>query len=79
MKFRAIANLFLILCCVVAVYAISVKVAKPKAAAGNSAFVSDLKERDLAIQKANQVGSSSYSFTTNFVPGVGYPNVPSTK
>lgn len=79
MKFRVFANLFLIVCCVVAIYAISVKTTKPKSKDDSSSLTTDLKERDLAIQKANDTGSSTYSFTTGFTPGVGYPSAASSK
>lgn len=40
-------------------------------------IISSLQDRNIAIERAKLMGESSYSFTTNFIPGIGAPPAPS--
>jgi len=40
------------------------------------AFKTSLTERDLAIDQAIRDGKKTYTFTTHFIPGIGYINDP---
>lgn len=42
----------------------------------NRSDFSVLKERQFAIEKARKKGEKEYSFTTSFIPGIGYISNP---
>lgn len=50
--------------------------AHQSAKTSDNTIVSSSTERDIAIQEAIKQGKKDYSYTTNFIPGVGYISDP---
>ena len=77
-KFLKLDNVLLLLAVCFAVgsgvvYARSSQVTIPPQAK-HETMLTGLTERDKAISEAQSHGQTTYSYSTHFVPGIGYPN-----